>query len=970
MLLCFQRPSTAGSRLNSCLLSFRVHSYASNHGLQPSVKLVASLRQNISRQRTATTTAPRQGQFGNGLPKTVGNLDFGDTRRTHSSGPDDGSRVNYLKTDHVDNQRGPLSFFDLFSLTEKSLTHVKLREQAGALFPDSRRQWSISQSLLPDLYNLGNAVATHDTIELATHDALDLPRQLLAAQVLSTCLKLPLVTSKDWARSLFKIAIELYRVVDAPLSPQDFKFYSICYQQYARMLDLLQLWNVFFQINQRADPDDDSPLRTVIDHAANKIVQNSSYQHRLLAFAPEWPPGSDSLSDQYIVCSSLITLTIMVKVRRRMLSGIDSNTSSRGASAAPGSFLNIRNVSPPEAVFMHIVGRAAQSAPLNRIYLRVGLSQLNLSPEESQSFGRTLETLHSHHEYLITEAERCLSSIETFRRMADPTLDYLENTGPLHTQDMANEPIQQSFDFRDLSTAPVTFLVWIQGAKPDELRTFAQAFRRSTRDSIVEAGECILDAVARRMLFHIQQTKPTSGTYKRVLHELLLHLKMWFSISASRPSENLFKTLLSHLRAKMDMIGYVDVWTALLRFNRRDVLLDDVQSWITDLHRKDYLGATIQINRAVLTVISREERSAGPWLASTFTHACLSLCISGKAQQDLARRYFGSFLKAGFKPDRSIWRLWMRLSLLEGSAKGFASAVSKYRDLPGAVVPFDEEMWLWFKAQLKRRFLWDMRQSTGQIMTIIAQGVALWNGEMTEESRHFEDFPSFAHHDAWEDLVKAHSYLVAKVCDTDSIPNKLKVAACIHKHLLYYVPVSNLPEELTFEMVAIKTRISQTFSASHIDEQLMFLSRHLYTTEQEGRVILLPIVESERLTTKWIARRLRERHLSYDLGSKPFSDLGSHLEHLLAEASKPSLADAATVLPKTITKATAALARRPKQDSEVGRLDPLELFRERLKDVRSIERGEYVRGHASLSVLQPPQRSRGWGTFGRPGGSR
>ena len=843
---------------------------------------------------------------------------------------------------------GPLSFFDLLSQSLSDLTSRRLRGLAAALFPDTKRKSQVRRYLLPNIQQISHDLATRRVIGLTTQDVLDLPKQLLSAAILSNYTNRPLASQRDWAHGLFTIALERYRSLDTDAHLQDVNFYSVWYKQYVGLLDLLQLWNVFFQVHRPAQQRQQFPLRAAIDHAANRMPPNSSYQDRLLAFAPTWVLNSDPQSDQQIVFSSFITLTILVKIRHRLLSCVGASMSG-GMAAAEGSFLNIRNVSPPEAIFMRIVGRAAQSAPPNQIYLRLGLSQLGFTSIESQNLGRTVGYIHNNPDYLLMEAERCISTIEA---TTEPNDSANGNAGhgerPEPVRDLRMERESQFFH-RNRSMTPTAVLSWIGQAESDELRVFRDCFLVATKDSIVEPGSIVLDAIIERTLALAQRPSSENDGFD----DIIQILTPWFAISASDPSQTLMQKVLAHFRGMNNTAGFLHVWAVLQTYRTVEKDLDALKGWLSHLWSKNMYRQAMELHKQAVTVICGLERRNRWLVASALTNECLSLCGQGRSNLAKARYFFRTYRNAGFRPDRHMCRLRMRLCLAADDMRGFVSVFRRYNTLPGEFEALDEESWLLLESRW-RILVSHMRIPVILIFQVVWRAVRTWHGDVSQARYYFQETQRFAPSDAWEGLIKAHSYLLMKVCDSMDLPNKLKLAGCIHKHLFQCVPVGHLPTFLASEVAKMEKRIALEFWRASNAEQLRFLCRHLAARVPETLSTALPVVKSQKLVTKWLVARLKWKHLRYDLGTRVFSNLGSHLRYLL---QLPEASANAKESGREMMAVNSSGRQRVQPWEQRVQHEALELFRFHFNEVHSVEKELFAYQHGSDPVTSPLRSS-------------
>ncbi|RMZ78399.1 hypothetical protein DV738_g3917, partial [Chaetothyriales sp. CBS 135597] len=747
-------------------------------------------------------------------------------------------------------------------------THGHLQQLASAVMFTGYGGSVVNHADVMSVIGNGNSrqiVRAMERVDLSLTDGANLARELVAAALLAAKTDTQGLGSDQWARGLLGAALFQYREIDSCLEVEGADFVLRWLDLYTQMLDLLAAWNLCCEMDQK-----NTVKRLSYGEAKEwdgEIEgQMSTYQQRFMSCLPRWSSSAYQISadcEHDLVFASFITLALMTKLRYRLLRGLDAGTGMAAAAGAvatgalastDGSLLNLRNVSLPEAAFLRIVGQAGQGSPFNRIHLRLAWARIGCSPGESQSIGRTIDNLHAYHDHLMIEADRCFSQLG-----ADPRAGRGSKPGRGSEEEKG---MGSSTDANGLVPAPL--LAWIHYADAQALRCFRDGLSKSSSISVHAILPELIAAITRRFITIAQQQEIAEDDQSRAeaVADILSSLRAWVALGQqSGPHGNAALTVLDYFQEAHDDASYAAAWSTMRRCQPDRELETHFQRWMRQLWAQKQYDRVVALHRTAVRLLSEEHPGDGHY-ASNLTQICLQLHTQNPAGGAYTQRMLHNLLRVGIEPRRQVWRQWMRVKLM---ASEFQNA---------------RQACIYLAARLNKIGA-DKRVLLEDILFDISRAVSIGLKEAdTERVYMLREAGTAIPLAAAGRVISLHEQLATHVCETPR-PNRLKVAAAVHMHLLHCIRVKELAPTLAAHISRLEETITAVFWQAGRDEQLRLLCRQRYNRAWPPIWRQLPLVKSQNLVRAWLASSLAEKQLTgFDLsgGSQGQSaDIGAQL---------------------------------------------------------------------------------------------
>jgi SAM domain (Sterile alpha motif) len=199
-----------------------------------------------------------------------------------------------------------------------------------------------------------------------------------------------LMQDDEWAIALAALSKPLHEV-DIPTDPGRVPDIAVLlFDTNLLLTELLLVWKSFFWEYQHYQSHGDEKAR-IWGFLKSSPAYNSDlstaldYSTRFLEFIPRWPEGQNLLADRQMMCSSLITLSAIMKWFKLKIALQDSilslDNSCRPDTDRPNfwSIENLSAMSTDELSFLHIMTHAANTEGTNFTILKLALAQMNLS---------------------------------------------------------------------------------------------------------------------------------------------------------------------------------------------------------------------------------------------------------------------------------------------------------------------------------------------------------------------------------------------------------------------------------------------------------------------------------------------------------------------------------------------------------------------------------------------------------------
>ena len=712
------------------------------------------------------------------------------------------------------------------------------------------------------------------TTMLGSCPPLDKPKEILTAQLSSDSLRRPFLTHQDWAGSLYSVAMNLYQSLEPDLGKSATA--PTMMNDYNRMLDLLQVWNVFFQVHQTGVKNPRIPLLAFIRHQANESPSSKDYGRRVLAFVPEWRTEPESTAHRLVVYASWLTITAMVSIRHKILSAFDDISGINAIPAAKGSLLNLKDANSSESIFIHIIGRAFQGVSLNKINTRLDLAELGLSANASDDMMQVMTQLHTNPDILIDEAERYS------QRLLQETLDASSTSLKLDTN-----PAYSGFA-RDI-LMPI-LLRWLKMADLQQLGHYRLQLQQVAQTSVVDSVRGAYQGILARYI-HLGETPGSSTLLDQQILQTLQEWEQHSTFVMDAQTQNLVR---KRLLARAENIEWcMAVWDVSQRGN---FYLDRL-SWLRDLIDwlfKDARPSNFRIEyfTKIFEEVMKARRSDTVYqrreLLLKLTNYCMEQCISTALDWDTASALPQVLERANIKPDRQSYRLLIRLGISSG--QNWKAALGDYYKLPYIRESFETESRLFYTSQMNK---FGASYSHGPLETLlfdVSGAVKIYY------RKHPQPLPKFYFTEAgkikdieqWSNFIQAHETLLNMIMEQEPkeqpLRYRLRAAGSIHMHLLRSLSEAELPPPLVERVEAIEDQIMLLFDKSQSEDQLKFMSRQIFTTHPSTVQDVFPVVMRRGITRHWLCETLQARFQGYDattdVGSDSFPTIREHLERL------------------------------------------------------------------------------------------
>ncbi|RMD41066.1 hypothetical protein DV735_g4066, partial [Chaetothyriales sp. CBS 134920] len=767
-------------------------------------------------------------------------------------------------------------------------THGHLRQLARAVIFSGRQSSSLVSraNVLP----VGNASSRQiadamrmQQVDLNLADGANLARELVAAALLAAKTRRPGPAAEQWARGLLVAALFQYREIDGCLEVEGAEFALRWLDLYTQMLDLLAAWKMCSERDQTTAAAENHSYdysREVGDE-----VQGSTYQQRFMSCLPGWSSSAYRISadcEHNLVFASFVTLALMTKLRYRLLRGLDADngiatgaTGTGALASIDGSLLNLRNVSLPEAAFLRIVGQAGQGTPFNRIHLRLAWARIGCSPAQAQSIGRTIDNLHAYPDHLLTEAERCFSQ-------------------SLDQGSKEEKGVISSTDAHTLVPSPL--LVWIGCASTQALRRFRDGLSSNSSISVHAILPELLAAITRRLITISQQQETTEearGRRGEADADILSTLHMWVALDQqSGPHGNDALAVLDHFQEAADDSSYAAAWSTMRRCQPDQELEAHFQRWLRHLWAQKQYNRVVALHRTAVRLLSEKHAGDGGY-ASRLTQICLELHTQDPAGGANTQRILHNLLSVGIEPSRQVWRQWMRVKLMASEFQNAVRALWRYKTCKVSEreegEDFGEDACIYLAARLSQIGA-DKGVMLEDILFDISRAVSIGLIEADCERLHMLREAGATPLTAAAAVISLHEQLATHVCESPARPNRLKVAAAVHMHLLHCLRVQDLTPDLAARVSRLEETIVAVFWRAGRNEQIRMLCRQRYDTAWPALWMPLPLVKSQKLVRAWLANVLAERQLTgFDLGGggggdcAAADDLGAYLAVLIEQ---------------------------------------------------------------------------------------
>ncbi|RMZ76092.1 hypothetical protein DV737_g4986, partial [Chaetothyriales sp. CBS 132003] len=340
-------------------------------------------------------------------------------------------------------------------------------------------------------------------------------------------------------------------------------------------------------------------------------------------------------------------------------------------------------------------------------------------------------------------------------------------------------------------------------------------------------------------------------------------------------------------------MSYAAAWSTLRKCQQDGWLEAHFQHWVRQLWAQKEYDRVVSLHRNSVRLLS-EKLCGQNGHACNLTRICLELHVRHPAARGVyAQRVFHNVVSVGIQPDRQVWREWMRVKLLATEFLNAVRALWRYKMCSGEEEDLTEEACMYLRARLDK-IKADKKVLLEDILFDISRAVSIGLKEADCERLYMLRKAGAAPVAARARVISVHKQLARSVCESQpGPPNRLKVAAAVHMHLLHCVRVQDLPPDLAAGVWRLEETIASAFWKAGRDEQIRMLCKQRYNQAWPPQWARLPVVQSQKLARAWLARGLAQRQLSFDLGHSraDYADVGAQLVDVIDLVKKKERAD-------------------------------------------------------------------------------
>ncbi|RMZ88508.1 hypothetical protein DV736_g4260, partial [Chaetothyriales sp. CBS 134916] len=645
-------------------------------------------------------------------------------------------------------------------------------------------------------------------------DAADLARELVAATLVTAKTRTEGPGAEQWARSLLAAALYQYREIENRLEFEGTDFGLKCFDMYAQMLDLLAAWNLCCERQQTMAMNYD------YSHTPGGHVdvegQRSTYQQRFMSFLPRWSSPSSS-STPYKVstdCEQDLVfasfITLALITKLRYKMLRGLDADARMATGAGAGVL-----ASTDASLLNLRNVSLLEAAFLRLVGQAG---------QGTPFNRIhLRLAWARIGCSPAESKSIGRTIDNLHAYNDYLLIEAERCFSQATG--TGTKGRSSPDAHAMAPAPL--LAWIHYAD-------AQALRPAV--------------------------------------DILRTLQVWVGLGQPGPCKGDALQVLDHFQETHDDMSYAAAWSTLRNCQDDGSLEAHFQQWVRHLWARKEYDRVVSLHRNTVQLLSKKLRGDNDYVCS-LTQICLELQVQDPARGMYTQRMFHNVVRVGIQPNRQVWRQWMRVKLKALEFLNAVRALWRYKMFEGEEEDIFEEACIYLLARLDK-IKADTKVLLEDILFDISRAVSIGLKEADCERLYMLREAGTTPLAARAYVISLHERLIRSVCESQpGAPNRLKVAAAVHMHLLHCIRVEELPQDQAARVTQLEETIATEFWKGGRDEQVRMLCKQRYNKAWPPRWARLPVVKSQKLVKAWLARSLAQRQLSFDLGHTDYADV-------------------------------------------------------------------------------------------------